>query len=113
LASGIEAVTLPAQLGVNQRQLVLANIPPPVNRAALVHTGPGPNRRTAARVATPTASTASPTALAVGAGGSEPGANVNAHWVKNAAIAPAREANRRNQPRTVAAGTPNRPAIRR
>lgn len=92
---------------------MLANRPPPVNRPADAHTGPGPNRRTAARVATPTASTASPAALPVGPGGSEPGANVKAHCVKNAAIATAFDRNRRNQPRTVAAGTPDRSAIRR
>ena len=109
----MEAGTLAAQRGANQRQLVLANNPPPVNRPANAHTGPGPNRQTAARVATPTASTASLTALPAGAGGSEPGANVNAHCVKNAAITVARNRNRRNQPRTVADGTPNRSAIRR
>ena len=109
----MEAVTLPGHTGANQRQLVLANNPPPVNRPARSHTGPGPNRPTAARVATPTASIASLTALLVGAGGSEPGANVNAHCVKNAAITAARNRSRRSQPRTVAAGTPNRSAIRR
>lgn len=92
---------------------MLANRPPPVNRPASTHAGRGPNRCTAARVATPTASTAFPTALPAGRGGSEPGANVNAHRVKNPAIASARNRNRRNQPRTVAAGTPNRSAIRR
>ena len=106
-------MTLPAQRGANQRQLVLANNPPPVNRPARAHTGPGPNRRTAARVATPTASTASATGLPVGAGGSEPGANVNAHRVKNAAITIARAPKRRSHPRTVAAGTPTRSAILR
>ena len=106
-------MTLPVHIGVNQRQLVLDNKPPPVNRPARSHTGPGPNRRTAARVAIPTASTASPTALLVGAGGSEPGANTSAHCVKNAAIVAARNRNRRNQPRTVATGNPNRSAIRR
>src|SRR5487761_2521827 len=109
----MEAGTLHAQRGANQRQLVLANNPPPVSRAARVQTGPGPNRRTAARVATPTASTASPTVLPVDAGGSEPGANSSAHRVKNAAITVARAPTRRSQPRTVAAGTPNRSAIRR
>ena len=92
---------------------MLANNPPPDNRPANAHTGPGPNRRTAARVATPTASTASPTPLPVGAGGSEPGANTNAHCVKNAAITTALDRNLRSQPRTVAAGTPNRSPIRR
>lgn len=104
-------MTLPAQAGANQRQLVLANNPPPHNRAAVTHTGPGPNRHTAARVATPTASTASPAALAVGAGGSEPGANTIAHRQKNDAIVAARTRNRRSQPRTVAAGTPTTAAI--
>jgi hypothetical protein len=109
----MEADTLLAQAGLNQRQLVLANNPPPHNRPANTHTGWRPNRQTAARVATPTASTASPTPLPVGAGGSEPGANINAHCVKNAATATALERNRRSHPRTVAGGTPNRSPIRR
>ena len=106
-------MTLPAQPGLNQRQLVLDNNPPPHNRAARLHAGPGPNLITAARVAIPTASTASPTSLPVGAGGSDPGANANAQVVKNAATTAALNRNRRNQPRTVDAGTPNRPAITR
>ena len=109
----METATLPAQTGANQRQLVLANNPPPVNRPARAHTGPGPKRITAARVAIPTASTASAAAFPVAAGGSDPGANTKAHWEKNAVIAAARARNRRSQPRTVAAGTPNRPAIGR
>ena len=106
-------MTLAAQRGSNQRQLVLDNNDPPVNRPTRAHTSPGPNRTTAARVAIPTASTASATSLPAGAGGSDPGANTSAHLVKNAAMTPARARNRRNQPRTVAAGTPNRPAIGR
>lgn len=106
-------MTLPAQLGINQRQLVLDNNPPPDNRAAIDHTGPGPNLTTAARVAIPTASTASANTVAVDAGGSEPGDNINAHRVKNALMTPTRDRNRRNQPRTVDAGTPNRAAIGR
>ena len=90
---------------------MLANNPPPVNRAALDHNALGPNRNTTACVATPTASTASPTTLPVGAGGSDPGANTSAHRVKNAAMLTARARNRRNQPRTVAAGTPTVAAI--
>lgn len=104
-------MTLPAQRGANQRQLVLANNPPPHNRAATCHTGPGPNRHTAARVATPTASTASPTAVPVASAGSDPGANTNPHLVKNDPMTAALARNRRSQPRTVAAGTPRRPAI--
>lgn len=107
----MEAVTLPAHTGANQRQLVLANKPPPVNRPANAHTPLGPNRRTPARVATPTASTASPTTLPEGRGGSEPGANTSAHRVKNEAMLTARARNRRNQPRTVAAGNPSVAAI--
>lgn len=106
-------MTLTVQRGVNQRQLVLDNNPPPHNRLARLHTDPGPNLNTDARIATPTASTASLTPLPVRSGGSDPGANANAHLVKNAAIASARDRNRRNQPRTVDAGTPNRSAIRR
>lgn len=106
-------MTLPAQLGVNQRQLVLDNNAPPHNRPARLHAGPGPNLTTDARVAIPTASTASPTSLPVGSGGSDPGANASAQVVKNAAMTAALDRNRRSQPRTVDAGTPNRPAIGR
>ncbi len=106
-------MTLPAQLGVNQRQLVLDNNAPPHNRPARLHAEPGPNLTTDARVAIPTASTASANALAVGAGGSDPGANASAQVVKNAATTAALDRNRRSQPRTVDAGTPNRAAIGR
>ena len=37
-------MTLPAHTGANQRQLVLANNPPPVNRPARAHTGPEAGR---------------------------------------------------------------------
>lgn len=106
-------MTLPAQLGVNQRQLVLDNNAPPHNRDARLHAGAGPNLTTAARVAIPTASTASANTVPVGAGGSDPGAKASAHRVKNAAMTAALDRNRRNQPRTVDAGTPNRSAIGR
>ena len=99
--------------GANQRELVLASNPPPVNRDAIDHTGLGPNLNTAERVATPTASTASPTAVPDGPGGSDPGFSTNAHRLKNPAISTARARNRRNHPRTVAVGTPSRPAIGR
>jgi hypothetical protein len=106
-------VTLPAQQAGNQRQLVLDNNPPPVNRAAVDQAGAGPNRTTAERVAIPTASTASPTGVPDGSGGSNPGDNTNAHRVKNTATTTALDPNRRSHPRTVAAGKPNRFAIGR
>lgn len=106
-------MTLHPQLGVNQRQLVLDNSPPPHNRPARGHAGPGPNLTTDARVAIPTASTASANVLPVDTGGSDPGANASAQLVKNAAITLARDRNRRSQPRTVDTGTPNRAAIGR
>ena len=106
-------MTLPAQLGSNQRQLVLDNNAPPHNRPARLHADPGPNLTTDARVAIPTASTASANTLAVGTGGSDPGANASAQAVKNAAMTAALDRNRRNQPRSVDAGTPNRAAIGR
>lgn len=106
-------MTLPDQTGSNQRQLVLDNNAPPHNRPARLHAGPGPNLTTDARVAIPTASTASANTLPVDTGGSDPGANASAQAVKNAAITAALNRNRRNQPRTVDAGTPNRAAIGR
>ncbi len=106
-------MTLPAQEGPNQRQLVLANNPPPLNRATVDHTRPGPNRTTAARVAIPMASTASPATDPAGRGGSTPGDNTRAHCVKNTAMTAALDRNRRNHPRTVAAGNPNLTAIGR
>jgi hypothetical protein len=51
-----------------------------------------------------------------GVGGSDDlisGSNVSAHRVKCTLTCSARSANRRSQPRTVSAGTPNRPAIGR
>ena len=92
---------------------MLDNNPPPDNRPAVGHAARGPKRITAARVATPTASTASPTGVPDGDGGSEPGDNTNAHCVKNAAITTARDRNRRSHPRTVDAGTPRRAATGR
>jgi hypothetical protein len=92
---------------------VLDNNPPPDNRAANRHGPAGPKRNTAARVANPMASTASPTAVPVGDGGSDAGANTNAHRTNNAANSIAPHRNRRSQPRTVEGGTPSRAAIRR
>ena len=92
---------------------MLDNNPPPVNLETVDHGGRGPNRSTAARVAIPMASTASPTAEPDGRGGSDAGDNTNAHWVKNTAITGALDRNRRSHPRTVVAGNPNRNPIRR
>lgn len=92
---------------------MLDNNPPPESRAANRHGRPGPNRTTAARVATPTASTVFATGEPEGDGGSLPGANTSAHRTNNTAISAARAPKRRNQPRTVEAGTPNVFAIDR
>jgi len=77
------------------------------------HTGLEPNRNTHALTATAITSTASASAPPAGNTGPNSGSNANAHRVKCALIASARAANRRSQPRTVSAGTPNRPAISR
>lgn len=92
---------------------MLASNPPPVSRDVIDHTGLGPNRNTAERAATPIASTASPTGVPDGPGGSDPGLNTNAHRLKNPAISPARARNRRNHPRTVEPGTRSRSEIGR
>ena len=92
---------------------MLDNNPPPVSRAASCHGPAGPNRRIAALVARPTASTASATTDPAGPGGSDAGANTNTHRTKNPAISVADLVNRRSQPRTVAAGNPRRAAIGR
>lgn len=72
-----------------------------------------PNRRTAAPVAATIAATASANSLPPGTGNTGSASNAHTNAVNADRNGPARAANRRNQPRTVAAGRPNRCAIRR
>ena len=92
---------------------MLHNNNPPDSRQATRHTSPAPNRNTHARAATATASNASATPLPAGITGPSSGSNTTAHRAKYPRTSPARNANRRSQPRTVSFGTPSRPAITR
>ena len=92
---------------------MLPTAPRPTARYAIRHGSPGPNRNTHARAATAIASNASATPLPAGSTGPSSGSSATAHRVKCARICSARSTNRRSQPRTVSAGTPNRAAIRR
>ena len=75
---------------------------------------PDPANRCRAAVSnTPTAATASAMPGPAGPGGATSTPARMANPVKNTRTASARAANRRNQPRTVPAGTPNSAAIRR
>lgn len=73
---------------------------------------PAHRRATAAPAAT-TAATASATGQPAGSGSKGSGSNWHNNLVKASRNGPARSANRRNQPRTVAAGRPNRSATLR
>ena len=73
----------------------------------------GPNRRTAAAAATPIASNASATGDPRDSIGPNDVSNRCANSQKCQRISSARQAKRRNQPRTVSAGTPTIAAIRR
>jgi hypothetical protein len=73
----------------------------------------GPQRRATAVAAATIALTASATCDPPGAGSRGSGSSVHNNAVNAERTGPAREANRRSQPRTVAAGRPNRSAIRR
>ena len=92
---------------------------PPLAADATSHpvtapTRPDPANRCRAAVSnTPTAATASAMPGPAGPGGATSTPARMANPVKNTRTASARAANRRNQPRTVPAGTPNSAAIRR
>lgn len=92
---------------------MLHNSTPADSTQAIRHGSPGPNRNTHARAATAIASNTSAMVLPAGSTGPSSGSSATAHRVKCALISSARSANRRNQPRTVPAGTPNRQAIGR
>ena len=92
---------------------MLDNNPPRVNTDTDAHSPRRPSRATPARVAIPTASTASTSASPDGTNGATNRSNTTAHAQKNPVTGPAIDRNRRSHPRTVDAGTPNRPAIRR
>jgi hypothetical protein len=92
---------------------VLESSTPPDAKLAQHHTGRGPCANTAARAATPTASTASTKAPKPGPAGASETSSANAQRQKCSRIAVARSPKRRNQRRTLHAGTPRRNAIRR
>ena len=96
-----------------QGQLVLDNNPPRDARTANCHGATTPSRTAAALAATAIASTASPTFVPVGEIGPNTGSKPCASTVNHTRINSAFAANRRNQPRTVAAGTPTFSATRR
>lgn len=77
------------------------------------HGSTEPNRNDAARAATATASTASPTSVPVGASGANIGSRSWANTVNQTRTASALWAKRRSQPRTVDTGTPTITAARR
>ena len=87
--------------------------PPADKRLAIRHTEHGPNRSTHARPATAIASNASTTTLPAAKIGPSIGSSTTAERVNSARITSAFASNRRTQPRTVPAGTPNRAAIGR
>jgi len=89
------------------------NSPPADKRLTICHTGRAPNRNTHARPATASASNASATPLPAASTEPSIGSNASAQRVNSARISSARATNRRSQPRTVSAGTPNRSAIDR
>lgn len=77
------------------------------------HGATGANRNDDARAATATASTASPTAVPVGATGANNGSRSWASTVNHTRIDSTLRAKQRNQPRTVETGNPNIDAARR
>jgi hypothetical protein len=93
-----------------------ASSAPDVTAQATCH-GDTPNTSAQRRTTAPAAATITATASATGepAGSGSPGSGSTAHnsTVNAARSTPARAANRRSHPRTVAAGRPNRSATRR
>ncbi len=90
----------------------------PAVTAAATHHGDNmstlrPHRPTTAAAAATIAATASANSEPVGSGTRGAGARSPSNAVKADRNGPARELNRRNQPRTVEAGRPSRSAIRR
>ncbi len=104
---------MPAQQTAAQGQPVLDNNRPRLADDANDHGPAGPSRNTAARAATPTASTASANTVAAGSIGPSNGSRSCANTVNQTRTMPALTANRRSQPRTVDTGTPTNNAIRR
>lgn len=72
-----------------------------------------PHRATTARATATIAATASASSEPAGSGTPGSGSTAQASAMNAERSGPAREQNRRSQPRTVAAGHPNRTAIRR
>jgi hypothetical protein len=101
-------INFPGQPGASNR--------PPLAAHASHHTGtaPIPGQREAAATAAPaTAATASANTEAAAAGGTGSTPTSTSSPVKNTRTAPAREPNRRSQPRTVSTGRPHAAAIDR
>ena len=88
-----------------QGQPVLDNNRPPDAADANDHGPRTPRRRTAARAATPTASTASPNMVCCGCNASSSRSRSCARTVNHTRISTTDAANLRNQPRTVDTGT--------
>ena len=86
---------------------------PPVIAETTAHTGRGPRRCTAARVAAPMAATASAKASPVASMGPSPGSRAWAQRVKCARMTSAARAKARSHPRTMSSETPSDSAMRR
>lgn len=99
--------TLPAHTPAAQGQPVLDNNLPPDTADANDHGARTPRRRTAARAATPTASTASANTDPAGCTGLSSRSRSCASAVNHTRISTTAAANRRSQPRTVDTGTPD------
>lgn len=102
-----------AQTAAAQGQPVLESSRPRLADEANDHGSTGARRNDAARAATATASTASPTGVPLGATGANIGSRPWARTVNQALTASALTAKRRSQPRTVDTGTPTKLAARR
>lgn len=93
--------------------MLIDNNPPPVSADTHDHGGRRPNTKTAARVHTPIASTASTSADPPATAASTAPSIARTHRQKCAVITPARARNRASQSLTVSAERPNRSATRR
>ena len=92
---------------------MLDNSRPRLAADANDHGATGANRNVAARAATATASTASPTTVPVGAIGANNGSRSWANTVNHTRTASALAAKRRSHPRTVETGNPTIAAAER
>ncbi len=111
--SPARARTLSAHRTRGKGELVLHNNRPPDNTEATRHTPVAAKRSTHALPASAIASSASATPPPAGKTAPNSRSSATSQRVKCALIASRSATNRRNQPRTVSFGTPNRPAIDR